>query len=32
VHGDFIDAVLNEDVDGIRDHVIRHIHGVPDHT
>lgn len=30
VHGAFIDAVLDEDVDGIRDQVIRHIHGAPD--
>jgi DNA-binding GntR family transcriptional regulator len=27
VHGDFIDAVLSEDVAGLRDHVISHIHG-----
>jgi DNA-binding GntR family transcriptional regulator len=27
LHGSFIDAVLSEDVEGTRDHVVRHIHG-----
>ncbi|WPB88161.1 GntR family transcriptional regulator [Streptomyces malaysiensis] len=30
VHGAFIDAVLSEDVDGIRAHVVHHIHGAGD--
>jgi DNA-binding GntR family transcriptional regulator len=30
VHQDFIDAVLAEDVHGIRAHVVHHLHAIPD--